>query len=238
MSSATPITTWAGCWTSCAPSASWTAPPDLEQLVNLGLRIAANRDPTGRPVDRVPLRHQVPQRLAHRDAGNAELGGQIALHQPRAWRHPPVDDPTADLVANERPEPVVLGVIDVHRRMVCQNSQPRFRPLRRPLATGAGLLAVVDMELAQRMLDAVDQIPAGRVSTYGDIAARAGSRSPRLAGFVLSQLSDEQTPWHRVVRADGTPAPHLAEEQLARLRAEGVTASDGQVSLARYRFLG
>ena len=94
------------------------------------------------------------------------------------------------------------------------------------------------MELAQRMLDAVDQIPTGRVSTYGDVAATAGSRSARLAGFVLAQLSDEDTPWHRVVRADGTPAPHLADEQLARLRAEGVTAVDGRVSLARYRFRG
>jgi methylated-DNA-protein-cysteine methyltransferase-like protein len=96
----------------------------------------------------------------------------------------------------------------------------------------------VDMELAQRMLDAVNQIPPGRVSTYGDVAARAGSRSPRLAGFVLSQLSDEQTPWHRVLRADGTPAPHLADEQLARLRAEGVLASDGRISLRKYRFRG
>ena len=88
------------------------------------------------------------------------------------------------------------------------------------------------------MLDAVNQIPPGRVSTYGDVAARAGSRSPRLAGFVLSQLSDEQTPWHRVLRADGTPAPHLADEQLARLRAEGVLASDGRISLRKYRFRG
>jgi methylated-DNA-protein-cysteine methyltransferase related protein len=96
----------------------------------------------------------------------------------------------------------------------------------------------VDTELAERMLDAVEQIPAGRVATYGDVAARAGSRSPRLAGFVLSHLSDEQTPWHRVVRADGTPAPHLAQEQLARLRAEGVIATDGRVSLRRYRFVG
>ena len=86
------------------------------------------------------------------------------------------------------------------------------------------------------MLDAVDQIPAGRVATYGDIAARAGSHSPRLAGFVLSQLADDSTPWHRVVRADGTPAPHLADEQLARLRAEGVLANGGRVSLATYRF--
>ena len=94
------------------------------------------------------------------------------------------------------------------------------------------------MELAQRMLDAVNQIPPGRVSTYGDVAARAGSRSPRLAGFVLSQLSDEQTPWHRVLRADGTPAPHLADEQLARLHAEGVLASDGRINLRKYRFRG
>jgi methylated-DNA-protein-cysteine methyltransferase-like protein len=96
----------------------------------------------------------------------------------------------------------------------------------------------VDMELAQRMLDAVEQIPAGRVGTYGDVAARAASRSPRLAGFVLSHLSDERTPWHRVVRADGTPAPHLADEQIARLRTEGVMVTDGRVDLRRYRFGG
>jgi alkylated DNA nucleotide flippase Atl1 len=94
----------------------------------------------------------------------------------------------------------------------------------------------MDMELAQRMLDVVAAIPSGRVSTYGDIAARAGSRSPRLAGFVLANLADEHTPWHRVLRSDGTPAPHLAGEQLARLRGEGVLALDGRVDLARYRW--
>ena len=93
----------------------------------------------------------------------------------------------------------------------------------------------MDMELAQRMLDVVASIPAGKVATYGDIAARAGSRSPRLAGFVLSQLADENTPWHRVLRADGTPAPHLAQEQLQRLRAENVRVQDGKVDLKRFR---
>ncbi len=92
------------------------------------------------------------------------------------------------------------------------------------------------MELAGRMLDVVATIPPGRVSTYGDVAARAGSRSPRLAGFVLSNLADEHTPWHRVLRSDGTPAPHLADEQLARLRAEGVLATGGRVDLRRYRW--
>ena len=92
------------------------------------------------------------------------------------------------------------------------------------------------MELAQRMLDLVAAVPPGRVTTYGEIAARAGSRSPRLAGRVLSELSDEETPWHRVLRADGTPAPHIAVEQLARLKAEAVFAEDGRVDLKRYRW--
>jgi methylated-DNA-protein-cysteine methyltransferase-like protein len=93
----------------------------------------------------------------------------------------------------------------------------------------------MDMELARRMLDVVESIPAGQVATYGDIAARAGSRSPRLAGFVLAQLADDDTPWHRVLRADGTPAPHLAVEQLQRLRAENVQVHDGKVDLTRFR---
>ena len=92
------------------------------------------------------------------------------------------------------------------------------------------------MDLAQRMLDVVACIPSGRVATYGDIAARAGSHSPRLAGFVLAQLSDESHPWHRVLRANGTPAPHLAAEQLERLDAEGVVSVNGRVDLKAYRW--
>lgn len=101
---------------------------------------------------------------------------------------------------------------------------------------GRGVLQFgMDMELAQRMLDVVASIPAGRVATYGDVAARAGSRSPRLAGFVLAQLADDDTPWHRVLHANGSPAPHLADEQLQRLRAENVQVVDGRVDLMRYR---
>lgn len=92
------------------------------------------------------------------------------------------------------------------------------------------------MDLAQRMLDVVARIPPGKVATYGDVAARSGSNSPRLAGFVLAQLSDESHPWHRVLRANGMPAPHLAKEQLERLRAEGVMSTQGRVDLKIYRW--
>ena len=93
----------------------------------------------------------------------------------------------------------------------------------------------MDEDLAARMLEVVRATPPGSVVTYGDVAARAGSLSPRLAGWVLSQLSDDTVPWHRVVRADGTPAPHLVDEQSARLAAEGVPVREGRVDLRRYR---
>lgn len=92
------------------------------------------------------------------------------------------------------------------------------------------------MELAARMLDQVACVPPGFVATYGDIAARAGSRSPRLAGRVLSELSDQTTPWHRILRADGTLAAHLATEQIGLLRSEGVQVTGGRVDLCRYRW--
>lgn len=92
------------------------------------------------------------------------------------------------------------------------------------------------MALAHRMLEVVAAIPPGKVATYGDVAARAGSPSPRLAGRVLAELSDSDTPWHRVLRASGRPVEHLAAEQLARLRAEGVLADNGRVNLRRYRW--
>jgi len=93
----------------------------------------------------------------------------------------------------------------------------------------------MDMELAERMLDEVAAIPRGAVATYGDIAARSGSRSPRLVGRVLAEMSDHSIPWHRILRSDGTPAAHLRTEQSALLRAEGVEVVNSRVDLDRYR---
>jgi len=75
-------------------------------------------------------------------------------------------------------------------------------------------------ELVERVLEVVEQIPAGRVLSYGDVAARAGAPTPRDVGQALLRHG-ERVPWWRVLRADGTPAEHLRERQLALLRAEG-----------------
>ena len=68
-------------------------------------------------------------------------------------------------------------------------------------------------------------IPAGFVATYGDLCPDA----PRLAGAVMAVCSDPSVPWHRVVRADGTPV--VGERQRALLEAEGVPFRGGRVDL-------
>lgn len=86
----------------------------------------------------------------------------------------------------------------------------------------------MDEELHERVRATVASIPPGSVATYGDIAAATGASTPRLVGRVLKE-DGHDLPWHRVLRADGTCAPHLAEEQSARLRAEGVLMSNGRL---------
>src|SRR5882724_10760252 len=90
-------------------------------------------------------------------------------------------------------------------------------------------------QILNRVRDLVSAIPSGRVATYGDIAELAGAPSPRLVGHILAE-DGHDLPWHRVLRANGTPAPHLAEEQLARLRTEGVLADEQKVNLRTYRW--
>ena len=80
----------------------------------------------------------------------------------------------------------------------------------------------------------VASIPAGKVSTYGDIAAAAELPSPRIVAWIMRTDSSD-LPWHRVIRASGRPAPHLQTRQLERLRAEGVLAKDGRLALAEVR---
>ncbi|HWC80412.1 MAG TPA: MGMT family protein [Pseudonocardiaceae bacterium] len=93
----------------------------------------------------------------------------------------------------------------------------------------------MDEQIHELIRETVRSIPAGRVATYGDVAALAKAPSPRLVGRVLSE-DGHDLPWHRVLRADGTPAPHLAREQLELLRAEGVLADGEKVNLREMRW--
>jgi methylated-DNA-protein-cysteine methyltransferase related protein len=96
-------------------------------------------------------------------------------------------------------------------------------------------VATVTEEQVERVRALVGLIPAGRVSTYGDIATVAGLSSPRIVGWIMRTDSSD-LPWHRVITASGRPAQHLTTRQLELLRAEGVLAVDGRVPLSEVRF--
>ena len=99
------------------------------------------------------------------------------------------------------------------------------------VGASGGIGGALVEELARRghrVRAVVRAIPAGQVRSYGEVAEEAGLRSARLVGRILA-VDGHDLPWHRVVRADGRFAPHLAAEQAARLRVEGVLATDGRV---------
>ena len=74
--------------------------------------------------------------------------------------------------------------------------------------------------------DVVRRIPAGSVSTYGQVARLAGMpRSARLVGYAMASCQDPTVPCHRVVDHSGRIAPGWPEQ--ARLLAqEGVPFRD------------
>ena len=75
---------------------------------------------------------------------------------------------------------------------------------------------------ARLVLDVVDTIPAGRVMSYGDIAEYLDQGSPRLVARVMSTYGGEEVAWWRVLRADGTCAPEVAERQIPLLEDDDV----------------
>jgi methylated-DNA-protein-cysteine methyltransferase-like protein len=121
------------------------------------------------------------------------------------------------------------------RRVMRRSSRPpesRSQPPAAAVAARARRTAAI--------LAVVRQVPHGRVTTYGVVAARAGlPRQARLVGKVLGALSnDSSVPWQRVVAAGGRiafpPGSTARDRQIARLREEQVDASRGRVNLARH----
>lgn len=96
----------------------------------------------------------------------------------------------------------------------------------------------------QQIYRLVEQVPIGKVTTYGALAKVLHTKDARRVGQALHANPDgNKTPCHRVVFSDGRLAPGYAfggpNEQLRRLQLEGVTfTQDGKVDLSTclYRF--
>ncbi len=99
-----------------------------------------------------------------------------------------------------------------------------------------GLLS--DERLIYEILSVVEEIPEGRVATYGQIARLIGrDRNARLVGTVLSRADYYgQYPCHRVVNHAGRLVPGWTE-QAELLKQEGVILKDAyHVDLKKYQW--
>lgn len=87
----------------------------------------------------------------------------------------------------------------------------------------------------EAVLRTVEQVPPGRVVSYGDIAEYVGTGGPRQVGQVMAGYGATVC-WWRVVRADGRPARGLEHTALDRLAADGtpLTADRVVMRLARW----
>lgn len=90
-------------------------------------------------------------------------------------------------------------------------------------------------EFVERMLDVIDSVPRGRVTTYGDIAELLEGPGPRRIGALMSGYG-ALTRWWRVVRADGTLPPVLHEQAQAHWRREGTPMRGDKVAMTQARW--
>lgn len=87
-------------------------------------------------------------------------------------------------------------------------------------------------------------IPAGKVASYGQVAALAGLPGrARLAGKALGvTINGQVIPWYRVLRSDGKIAfPNNSSHykmQIAQLQDEGVLVTKGKVNMQLFQWSG
>lgn len=98
------------------------------------------------------------------------------------------------------------------------------------------------MNFFQQVYALVHSVPAGYVTTYGDIAKALGTKDARRVGHALhANPSGDTTPCHRVVTKDGRLSESYAFggsiEQYAKLIEEGVTFLDNtHIDLTKHHF--
>ncbi len=87
-------------------------------------------------------------------------------------------------------------------------------------------------ERAELVLELVEQIPEGKVLTYGDVAELLGGRGARFVGNVMSRYGSD-VPWWRVVRAGGWPPRCHEDRAMEHYRQEGTPLVGGVLDAVR-----
>ncbi len=104
--------------------------------------------------------------------------------------------------------------------------------------------SIVVQEFTTKIVEAIRDIPEGKVATYGQIARLAGNHkgARQVVWTLKTQTKKNDLPWFRVINSKGRISIRDEvgfEEQRARLIGEGVEVStDGEIDLSRYQWEG
>lgn len=94
----------------------------------------------------------------------------------------------------------------------------------------------------EKALTVIKKIPPGKIMTYGQVAAMAGSpRAARQVTRILHSMSNKYNlPWHRIVNINGQIVVRDEESRFTQRRLlldEGVEVNENdRIDLARFRF--
>lgn len=93
-------------------------------------------------------------------------------------------------------------------------------------------------DLIYEVLAAVEEIPEGKVATYGQIAKLIGrDKNARLVGRILSGADRYGNyPCHRVVNRNGRTAPGWAEQRTLLEQEDVRFTPSGLVDMAKFRW--
>ncbi len=96
-------------------------------------------------------------------------------------------------------------------------------------------------DLTECLRDLIAQVPAGRVTTCGDLADALGNRiAARWVGhFALHHEHDDSCTCHRIVRAGGVLGGYAggsSAEKIQRLTDEGIAVCHGSIDLERFGY--
>lgn len=99
-------------------------------------------------------------------------------------------------------------------------------------------MAILTERLIYEILSVVEEIPKGKVASYGQIAKLIGKdRNARLVGKVLSMAEYYgDYPCHRVVNHTGRLAPHFLEQRRLLLDEKVDFKDDNHVDMKKCRW--
>ena len=95
-----------------------------------------------------------------------------------------------------------------------------------------GMKTTVDDNFRDKVVQIIQSVPAGRVTTYGDVASLAGHPTAARVVGGIAHYGSESLPWHRLVNRNGRLArgfPGGPSVQWQLLDQEGVTCTHYKV---------